>query len=125
MAPSVKQGARGIWLVSGWLWIAAVCWFSLMPHPPQPFTFDYSDKLEHLLTYFFLMTWFSMAYRGKQRAVCAGGFAAMGVAIEIMQGLSGYRQFEFLDMAANAAGVLLAWWAVSSASRFFCRWGQQ
>ncbi len=121
----MKQGVRRIWLASGWLWIVVVFWLSLMPQPPQPLTFDYSDKLEHMLAYFFLMAWFSIAYRGKLRAVFAGGFAAMGVVIEILQGLSGYRQFEFLDMAANTAGVLLAWWVMNRANRLLGKWGLQ
>jgi glycopeptide antibiotics resistance protein len=33
----------------------------------------------------------------------------MGVALEFAQGATGYRSFEVLDMAANAAGVALGW----------------
>ena len=30
----------------------------------------------------------------------------MGIALEFLQGMTGYRTFDVLDMAANAAGVL-------------------
>jgi VanZ family protein len=38
--------------------------------------------------------------------------AALGVAVEFLQGMTGYRHFEPSDMVANANGVLLGWvWA--------------
>ena len=98
---------RRIWLASGWLWVATVLWLSLTPTPPQPLTFDYSDKLEHALAYLFLMGWFAVACCGKCRIISAAGLATMGVLVEMLQGLSAYRYFEFADMLANGSGVLL------------------
>ncbi len=109
MAETVSARFLRIWLAFGWLWVAAILWLSLMPMPPQPLTFDYSDKLAHTLAYLFLMGWFAVAYRGRSRIVAAAGLATMGVLVEILQGLSGYRYFEFADMVANGSGVLLAW----------------
>lgn len=98
-----------IWLAFGWLWVTTVLWLSLTPSPPQPLTFDYSDKLGHALAYLFLMGWFAVAWCGKHRIIGAAGLVAMGVLVEILQGLSGYRHFEFADMLANISGVLLGW----------------
>lgn len=100
---------RRIWLAFGWLWVATVLWLSLTPVPPQPLTFVFSDKLEHTLAYLFLMGWFAVVCCGKRRIVSAAGLVAMGVLVEILQGLSGYRYFEFTDMLANSSGVLLGW----------------
>lgn len=101
--------SRRIWLALGWLWVTIILWLSLTPIPPQPLTFDYSDKFEHTLAYLFLMGWFAVVCYGRQRIVSAFGLMIMGVLVEILQGLSGYRFFEFADMIANCSGVLLAW----------------
>jgi VanZ family protein len=37
------------------------------------------------------------------------GFVAMGILIEFLQRMTGYRDFEVLDMVADAIGVLLGW----------------
>jgi VanZ family protein len=38
---------------------------------------------------------------------------ALGIAIELAQSLTGYRDFEAHDMLADASGVLAAWGAVA------------
>ncbi len=99
----------------GALWVAAILWLSLTPVPPQPLTFDFSDKIEHMLAYLFLMGWFAVVYRGRRRRAIAVILVGMGVIVEVLQGLSGYRYFEWADMAANTSGVLLAWLAMNRA----------
>jgi len=89
-----------------------VLWLSLTPHPPQPLTFEFSDKFEHCLAYFCLLTWFAVVLRAGSRRRCVVGLIAMGVAVEILQGWSGYRYFEYADMLANSSGVLAAWFAM-------------
>ena len=37
------------------------------------------------------------------------GFIAMGVGLEFIQGMTDYRTYDVLDMAANSIGVLLGW----------------
>jgi glycopeptide antibiotics resistance protein len=54
-----------------------------------------------------LMYWFAQLY--AKRLFYALGFIAMGVALEFIQGMTPYRTFEYFDMVANAAGVLLGW----------------
>lgn len=101
---------RRVWLATGWLWVAAVFYISLMPHPPEPVSFNGVDKLEHLLAYAGLMLWFCQVYPDygmRMRLFVA--LTAMGVCIEFLQGMGGYRYFEYVDMLANTLGVLLGW----------------
>ena len=56
------------------------------------------------------MFWFCMVYRRpRARLGYAAGFIAMGIAIEYIQGWTGYRSFEVYDMVADAIGVILGW----------------
>ncbi|MBA4382695.1 MAG: hypothetical protein C0406_09035, partial [Sideroxydans sp.] len=43
----------------------------------------------------------------QPRVYLMAAFVVMGVGIEILQGLSGYRYFEYADMLANTTGVLI------------------
>ena len=62
-----------------------------------------------MLAYAALMFWFCQLYLNK--ILYGAGFIAMGVALEVLQGMSGLRSYEMLDMLANAAGVILGWLA--------------
>jgi VanZ family protein len=100
---------RPVWLALGWAMVGAVVWLSLTPSPPK-LDFEASDKLGHLLGYGTLMFWFSQLYvERRARIAYAAGFAAMGVALEFVQGELGYRSYEVFDMCANGLGVLLGW----------------
>ena len=100
---------RPVWLALGWAMVGAVVWLSLTPSPPK-LDFEASDKLGHLLGYGTLMFWFSQLYvERRARIAYAAGFAAMGVALEFVQGELGYRTYEVFDMYANGLGVLLGW----------------
>jgi VanZ family protein len=99
-----------VWLIFGVLLVAAVFWLSLAPLPPQPFEFDMADKVSHIAAYTLVMWWFAVtAARHRQRIFYAVYFVSMGVVIEILQGMSGYRHFEVADIFANVAGVLAGW----------------
>lgn len=102
---------RGLWLTGGWLMVAAIIWLSITPSPPQV-ELEHGDKLGHLLAYGILMFWFCQLHPSHgTRLIYATGFAAMGVALEFIQGALGYRSFEVADMFANALGVLIGWGA--------------
>jgi VanZ family protein len=93
----------------GWAWVAAIIWLSLTPSPPKV-DFQQSDKLGHFLAYGSLMLWFCVLYAAaKIRIAYAVGFVAMGVGLEFIQGMLGYRTYEVFDMLANTIGVLLGW----------------
>jgi VanZ family protein len=100
---------RRLFLAIGWAMIGAILWLSLTPQPPQV-DFAHSDKVGHFLAYGGLMFWFCQIYRtSRARLAYAAAFIAMGVAIEFVQGWTGYRSFEVYDMVADAIGVLLGW----------------
>jgi hypothetical protein len=66
-----------------------------------------SDKWHHFAAYAGCTFWWCSMYTGaKRRALLGLGFALMGALIEVLQGLSGYRYFEWADMGANALGAL-------------------
>ena len=72
------------------------------------------DKWFHGLAYFACMfCWGQWFTRPVSRLKLAITFIVMGALIECLQGLTSYRSFEWLDMEANAAGVALAWLAVT------------
>lgn len=89
-----------------------------MPKPPT-IDVDQGDKLGHFAAYGLLMVLFCMAYvSNRTRAFYAAGFILMGIAIEFLQGMTGYRTFDVLDMLANAIGVALGWIAALLYARF-------
>lgn len=112
---------RWTWLAAGWIWVAAIFYLSLMPHPPEPVHFWNADKLEHALAYCLLMLWFCQVYRQRRpRLMLAMLLVAMGVLIEYMQRETGYRFFDYADMLSNATGVLVGWaWARTGLGRVF------
>ena len=112
---------RWSWLALGGLWVATVFYLSLMPHPPQPVDLWNIDKLEHALAYGLMMLWFCQVYRQRiPRMVLALLLVAMGTAIEYLQGETGYRTFDYADMLANSAGVIVGWaWARTGLGRVF------
>lgn len=100
---------RRWWLVIGAVLVGIVIYASLTPTAPIP-DVKGADKLEHIFAYGTLMGWFAQIEHANRRRVWyALGFVAMGVGLEVIQGLMGDRTFSGADMAANGAGVLLAW----------------
>ena len=92
----------------GGLLIAAVIYLSLTPHPIE-IDMEHGDKLGHFLAYFTLMIWFAQLYQRRSHVRWGLGFIALGIALEYLQGWSGYRDFEYLDMVADATGVAVGW----------------
>jgi VanZ family protein len=77
------------------------------------------DKLAHFVAYGSLCFWFGMIFGGRgSQAGIAVAFAAIGVALEFLQGLTDYRSFEVADMVANAGGAGLGWCLVQTRLRF-------
>lgn len=100
---------RLLWLIAGWMLVLLVIYLSLAPTSP-PLTKNQGDKLEHILAYAVLMSWFVNIYMGMtSRTRIAVGLIALGVGLEFVQRWNGYRTFEMADMAANAAGVAAGW----------------
>jgi len=106
---------RQIWLALGAVWVSMTLYLSLTPDPPEPMNFLNADKLVHALTYSFLMLWFCQIYQLRSsRILIAGLLVVLGVGIEYLQRMTAYRVFDYADMLANSAGVLLSLFLVSS-----------
>jgi VanZ family protein len=98
-----------VWLAIGWLLVATVIVLSLIKLGVEV-PGGQSDKLGHFLAYSTLLFWFAQIYSpARTRLVIAIALALMGVGLEIAQGFTGYRTFEYADMAANTAGVIGGW----------------
>jgi VanZ family protein len=81
------------------------------------------DKLAHFLAYGSLSFWFGVLFRGRARQLgIAIAFAAMGVGLEFLQGLTDYRTFETADMIANAVGAALGWGLAQTPLRNVLEW---
>ena len=109
MGSSMKL--RTLWLAAGWVGVAIVTYFTLMPDPPQ-IDLEQGDKVQHILAYASLMLWFAQVQTGRdERRGTALLLVALGIALEFAQGLTGYRLMSSADMAANTAGVAVGWLA--------------
>lgn len=94
------------WRAAGYVLVATVIWLSLAPRPPELHV-EQGDKLQHVVAYGALMLWFAQLHAGRARVGAALALVILGIVLETLQGYTGYRSFDVLDMAANAAGVLL------------------
>ncbi|MCF6281326.1 MAG: VanZ family protein [Candidatus Polarisedimenticolaceae bacterium] len=97
-----------LWLAVGWLLIAVVLQASLTSDPLQTPGIEFGDKIGHFTAYFSLVFWFCQLYkRKKAHLLLFALFVFMGVAIEFIQGQTGYRTFEVADMLANSSGAVV------------------
>ena len=97
-----------LWYTLSVALIGVVWWLSLTPHPPT-IDLPYGDKWGHLAAYATQMLWFAAFIPRSYRWLPALSLCAMGALLEVLQGMTDYRTFEYADMAANAMGVLMGW----------------
>ena len=101
--PPLKHARAAFLLAYGVL--AVVALLSLLPAPQLVAG---SDKLIHFLVYLGLSAGFSaLVCRHRSLYLVGAGLIVYGAGIEWLQGLTGYRYFEYQDIAANSAGVLV------------------
>lgn len=97
-----------LWHAIGWAYLAFVIYGSLSPSPPDLPRFPGADKGVHLAAYALMMLWFGFLYRSRRSLLVLGAvFVGLGIALDLLQGTTGYRSMEALDMVANAFGVLI------------------
>ena len=105
---------RPLWLFVAYSLVAYVIYSSLTSSPVHV-DVNYFDKYAHTFGYFVLMGWFMQLYHSRKGVfLCAVSLILMGVSLEFLQELTGYRFFDIYDMMANTAGVLLAWMLVKT-----------
>lgn len=99
-----------LWLTLGWVLVGLLVFFSLVPAPPEPPGFPGVDKIMHLSAYTLVMFWFGLIYLpGRRLQIFVLGFVLLGIVLEFIQGLTGYRSFDYVDMLSNTLGVSLGW----------------
>ena len=80
---------RRTWSTLGVFYVLLVIYLSLTSQPPDldiPQAFDYG----HVLAYFWLMIWFAQLHRTpRRRWILAAAFGALGIELEVIQGLTG------------------------------------
>jgi len=100
---------KSLWLALGYVLVAFVVYSSLTSSPIK-MDINYFDKYAHAFGYFVLMGWFMQIYHSNKAVlICAVTLVVLGVGLEFVQGMTGYRYFDLNDMLANTSGVLLAW----------------
>jgi VanZ family protein len=96
-----------LWIILGFGFVLLVVYLSLTPDPPD-LGMPEGLKVGHVLAYGWLMIWFAQIYRATgRRLMLAAAFCALGIVLEYLQGMTGYRGFEYSDMLINSAGVVL------------------
>lgn len=114
---------RKLWLSVGYLLVLNILILSLVPLDTAPtLTVPYSDKAAHALVFMLLMLWFSglMPPRLYPRLFVA--LLAYGALIEFLQQFTPYRSLEFLDVVADAVGLLFGWGLALAGLNKWSRW---
>lgn len=71
---------------------------------------DVGGGLGHMIAYAALMFMLARTSANtRSRVILAVALIAMGVFIEFLQARTGYRNYEYADMAANAVGIAVGW----------------
>jgi len=98
-----------LWWALGLLLVLLICVASLVRVPQLEVDLPrYADKWQHVVAYFAVMGWFSQLIARKSLLFKAAlAFFTMGVVLEFLQGLTGYRSLDVFDVAANSTGILL------------------
>lgn len=68
--------------------------------------FRNADKVLHATAFLVLAVWFSGQYGRPSYLRVAAGLLLFGLFMEFCQYLVGYRKADFLDVAANTAGIV-------------------
>jgi VanZ family protein len=98
---------RRAWEGIGAVLVAVVVFLSLVPSHIEVLGAQ-GDKYEHVLAYATLMLWHAQLYtRRESRVRLAVAFVTLGIVLEFVQRLSGWRTFDLGDAAAGVLGVAI------------------
>lgn len=101
-----------------WACVLATIFLSLVPVELLPQAFNWWDKAQHALGFAVLTALGLLAYpKARWRLPC--GLLLLGAFIELAQAASGWRRGDWLDLLADAVGILVvaaAWYLVRLAS---------
>src|SRR4051794_27646151 len=109
-SPLRRLKRHPLWLLIGWLLVAVIIYLSLAEPPSMEMPAENADKYGHALAYATVMLWFMQLYpKTRTRALIGLGLLLLGIALEFLQGMTGFRSFEYADMLADAVGIVLGW----------------
>ncbi len=99
-----------LWITVGLVIVMMFIYLSLVKISlPQISGLTSIDKIMHFTAYFVITSWFCQILARLSGFVLLGIFLAMmGIGIELLQGMTGYRSFEWYDMLANTTGIIAA-----------------
>ena len=96
--------------------LTVIAWASLLPPEQIPEGAEVSDKVAHALGYALLG---ALAVASGLRWLPAVALATgIGLVLEVAQLMTGYRRFEWTDLAADAAGAALGATLMSLVARW-------
>jgi len=78
----------------------------MLPGPVVADLLSWNDKLEHTGTYFVLMVWFGGLYPRARHPLVAMALLALGIALDLLQGLTATRSLDVLDIIADGVGLV-------------------
>jgi len=105
-----------VYRLAFWLLLIAVTILSMVSVPSQ--LFEWQDKLHHMGAYAVLFLLLTRAYGHSCNLwILAVGLTLFGLAIEIAQSFTVYRQGDLWDIAANISGILLVGLILSCTKR--------
>jgi VanZ family protein len=94
-----------VWFALGCLLVVGVVVGSLLPGDMVD-GLSYNDKLMHAGSYFALMVWFAGLYRRALHPLVGAVLLALGIGVDLLQGLTATRHLDIYDIAANCFGIL-------------------
>jgi hypothetical protein len=94
-----------LWSAVGWLLVGGVVVGSLIPGRALE-VIHTSDKVLHAGSYFVLMVWFAGFYRRGAYPLLAASLMALGLIVDLLQGLTATRSFDWRDVGMNCVGVI-------------------
>lgn len=108
---------RLCWLLLGCVLVQALVAVNFI-FVPLKFSLLHEDKFYHALAHALPASWFFLLYpRAFERRALLLAFLALAALNELLQPLSPYHTFDFWDIAANLAGVGMAWLLVNRRNR--------
>ena len=91
------------------MFVGLVVYLSLNTNPLDAGRFE-DVKVGHFIAYGWLMLWFAQLFpANRSRAIAAILLGLLGVSLEYVQGMTGYRSLAYSDMRDNVLGVLVGW----------------
>ena len=98
--------------ILSWLWLFTIAYLSLTPQIQSPISFDQIDKVLHLGSYGLATLLVLVAYPFANKLRIIFFLFAYSLSMELGQLFVENRFFEFYDLLANLAGILIATYLV-------------